>query len=89
MATVIDAYTNPNKVFVEVTAIFDTEGGIHPVSFIWEDGERYEIVKVVDIRRKASTRAGGFGDRYTVIINNRERYIFMDENRWYIERKEG
>ena len=83
-----DPYHNPNKIFVEVTAVFDKEGGIHPKSFVWEDGEVYEIARVLDIRRKASFRAGGFGDRYTVIINGHERYIFKDDNRWYIERKE-
>lgn len=31
------------KVYVEVTAKFDTDGIMMPVSFIWEDGTVYQI----------------------------------------------
>ena len=42
------------KVFVEVTAKFDTEGRIIPLSLLWEDGTVYEINRVLDVRRAAS-----------------------------------
>ncbi len=54
------------KVFVEVTAKFDTEGRIIPLSLLWEDGTVYEINRVLDVRRAASLKAGGMGIRYTV-----------------------
>ena len=34
------------KVYVEVTARFDTEGDITPLSVTWEDGTVYTIDKV-------------------------------------------
>ena len=45
------------KVYVEVTARFDTEGDITPLSVTWEDGTVYEIDKVIDKRRAASLKA--------------------------------
>lgn len=39
------------KVYVEVTARFDTDGNITPLSVKWEDGTVYEIDKVIDKRR--------------------------------------
>ena len=34
------------KVYVEVTAKFDTDGIMMPVSFIWEDGTVYQIDRI-------------------------------------------
>jgi len=76
------------KVYVNVTAHFDTEGNMTPMSIIWGDGTEYEIDRVLDKRRAASLKAGGFGDRYTVRIRNRERYLFFEDGRWFVEGKE-
>ena len=51
------------KVYVEVTAKFDTEGNITPLSVTWEDGTVYEIDRILDKRRAASIKAGGIGMR--------------------------
>ncbi len=76
------------KVFVEVTARFDAEGKITPLSLLWEDGTVYEIDRVLDIRRAASLKAGGIGIRYTVRINGKQSYLFYEEPRWFVEAKE-
>ena len=36
------------KVYVEVTARFDVDGKITPLSLTWEDGTVFEIDKVLD-----------------------------------------
>ena len=41
------------KVYVEVTARFDTDGRITPLSLTWEDGTVFEIGRVLDCRRAA------------------------------------
>lgn len=76
------------KVFVEVTARFDIDGKITPLSLLWEDGTVYEIDRVLDVRRAASLKAGGMGIRYTVRINGRQSYLFYEEPRWFVEAKE-
>ena len=75
------------KVYVEVTARFDTEGDITPLSVTWEDGTVYEIDKVLDQRRAASLKAGGIGMRYTCRILGRESYLFYEEPKWFVEAK--
>ncbi|MGI5878991.1 MAG: hypothetical protein ACOX6L_00160 [Syntrophomonadaceae bacterium] len=80
-------YHHPHKVYVSVKAVFYPDGGFKPVSFIWEDGQEYEINKVTDIRRAASLKAGGAGIRYTCRVENREVYLFLEEDRWFMEKR--
>lgn len=75
------------KVYVEVTAVFDVEGRLRPKSIRWEDGTVYEIDRVLDVCRAASLKAGGAGIRYTVRIQNQRTFLFLEENRWFVERK--
>ena len=77
----------PRKVYVEVTAKFDTEGNITPLSVTWEDGTVYEIDRILDKRRAASLKAGGIGMRYTCLISGRQSYLYYEEPRWFVERK--
>lgn len=80
------------KVYVDVNEDRLKDGRLLPLSFVWEDGNRYEIDKIIDTRPAASLKAGGAGLRYTVRIKNRERYMFLEEDngscKWFLERKE-
>jgi hypothetical protein len=76
------------KTYVPVTAAFDADGNIIPLDITWEDGRRYEIDRVLDVRRAASLRGGGLGMRYTCRIGGRVTYIWLDERRWFVERRE-
>lgn len=84
------------KVYVEVNASFGEDGQMYPKSLVWEDGTRYIIDKVTDIRQAAAMKAGGQGDRYTIIINGKQSYLFFERStnifgnvigRWFVERK--
>ena len=75
------------KVYVEVTARFDVDGNITPLSVTWEDGTVYEIDKVLDQRRAASLKAGGIGMRNTCRILGQESFLFYEEPRWFVEAK--
>lgn len=50
-----------NKVYVDVVAEFSKEGCLIPILFVWEDGRKYKIDKVLKIERCASRKAGGVG----------------------------
>ena len=76
------------KVYVEVTARFDAEGRITPLSLTWEDGTVFEIDRVQDSRRAASLKAGGNGMRYTVRIGNQQSYLYYEDPRWFVEGKQ-
>lgn len=75
------------KVYVEVTARFDTLGNLTPLSITWEDGTVYKIDRILDQRRAASLKVGGIGMRYTCRILGRETYLFYEEPRWFVEGK--
>ena len=89
---------NGIKVYVRVKVQFDEEGRMRPQAILWEDGRRFEIEKVTDIRPAPALRAGGQGDRYTVRIGKRESYLFFErlafpagcvQGRWFVERRRG
>lgn len=75
------------KVYVDVTAEFSPEGTIKPLSFVWDDGHRYEVDRVLDIRPAASLKAGGFGIRYTCRVMGKQTYMWLEENKWFMEGK--
>ncbi len=80
-----------NKVYVEVNEDRQPDGVILPRSFVWEDGKRYDINAIKDVRPAASLKAGGAGMRYTVRVGLRETYMFLEEDhgvgRWFMERR--
>lgn len=84
------------KVYVPVEVSFRSDGVMLPHEITWEDGTKYEIDKVIDIRQAAAMRAGGQGDRYTIMINGQQSYLFFERSpsltgnnigRWFVERK--
>lgn len=67
-----------------------------PRVIVWEDGTKYEIDRVSDIRQAAAMKAGGQGDRYTIWIEGHQSYLFFERSpevagnsigRWFVERK--
>ena len=63
---------NNIKVYVDVIAQFNSEGVLIPLSLTWEDGEKFDIDRVTDIRQAAAMKAGGQGDRYTIWVRGRQ-----------------
>ena len=73
------------KQYVAVVARYDENGRIEPRQIQWNDGRVFEIDRVIDRKRRASMKAGGSGIRYTVRILGKERYLYLEENRWFVE----
>ena len=85
-----------SKVYVQVNADFNADGVMLPRVLIWEDGEKYVVDRVVDIRQAAARKAGGQGDRYTIEVRGQISYLFFERvpqltgnviGRWFVERK--
>ncbi|MBR2715619.1 MAG: hypothetical protein IKB73_05375 [Ruminococcus sp.] len=72
------------KQYVSVTAKFDPDGNILPLTINWDDGRVFDIDRITDVRYAASLKAGGAGIRYTCRIKQIEKYLFLEENRWFI-----
>ena len=79
--------TNNAKVYVAVKARFEPDGRLIPLSVTWEDGVEYPIDRVLERKRAASMKAGGTGLRYRIRIGSRETYLFLEEDKWFVERR--
>ena len=84
------------KVYVQVTAVFTEDGLMLPRYLVWEDGVRYKIDCVGDIKQAAAMRCGGQGDRYTIYIKGKQSYLYFERScsltgnnlgRWFVERR--
>jgi len=82
--------------YIKVLILVESDGKMQPRIIIWKDGTRYKIDRVVDVRPAHADKAGGQGDRYKVIINGKERYIFFEHpsdpdetGRWFVESAVG
>ena len=75
--------------YVEVTVDFTPEGVMVPRFLTWEDGHRYEIDRIRGVQAAPALKAGGQGDRYTVMIGGKERFLFFEHNADYGDRKIG
>ena len=69
----------PIKVYVAVKTDFAADGTMLPREITWEDGQRFEIDRILDIRQAAAMKAGGQGDRYTVRIRDSKAICFLSE----------
>lgn len=84
------------KVYVSVFVEHTTEGLMLPRTIVWEDGLKYDIDRVIDIRPAYAAKAGGQGDRYTIQVNGARTYLYFERStnltgntigRWFVERK--
>lgn len=78
---------NYDKVYVEVVVEFNIDGKMIPKSLKWDDGTIYTIDKILDERRAASLKAGGQGIRYLCRIHGKEKYLFYEKPKWFVEVK--
>ena len=77
------------KEYVSVNATFEKDGSIIPKSIVWTDNKTFTIDKITNICCAASLKAGGAGIRYTCIISNKQTYLFLEKDRWFVELKES
>lgn len=74
------------KTYVTVYVSMAEDGIVRPLSFRWTDGNRYKIDKIRYIERAAATKVGGYGMRYTVMVEGKERYFFLEDGvKWFVE----
>ena len=66
------------KVYVPVNLDVDAEGNIRPRLIRWIDGRVYEIDRLKHKCRAASTKVGGCGIRYTVMIGGHGCVYFTE-----------
>lgn len=73
------------KIYVEVQLRVKADGGVRPLSILWEDGIVYTVDRLRRVLPAASLKVGGGGMRYTVVIEGKERYLFEENGKWFVE----
>ncbi|NLC96080.1 MAG: hypothetical protein GX675_00705 [Erysipelotrichaceae bacterium] len=71
--------------YVSVVTLYDLAGNISPLFIVWDNGVKYKIDRVIQRCPASLFESGGSGIRYTCLFNGQRRYLFLDENKWYIE----
>ena len=76
---------NFKKVYVEVQLRVKADGSVRPISILWEDGIVYTVDRLRKVVPAASLKVGGGGMRYTVVIEGKDRYLFEENGKWFVE----
>ena len=66
------------KQYIDVDVAMNAAGQMQPKVIHWPDGRAYEISKVRGVTPSPALKAGGQGDRYTILLENQERYLFFE-----------
>ena len=77
------------KEYLTVKIRVNPDGSIRPLSFIWIDGNPYKIDRLLHMTPAASTKVGGRGMRYTVVVEGKESYLFEEDGKWFMEVPKG
>jgi hypothetical protein len=70
---------------VAVNVTIETNGKVHPRKFLWKDGHWYKIDRVTLAERAASTKVGGCGIRYTIMVEGMPRFLYDEDGKWFME----
>lgn len=68
-----------------VVVRFEAEGQLRPLEIEFDEKHKYAVDRVLDVCRAACQTVGGVGVRYTVRVWGKERYLWMEKNRFFVE----
>ena len=77
-----------NKVYVEMVVRVKPDGYTEPITMVWDDGinrQKFEIDKVIEVRKGAALKAGGLGLRYLVRILGKDKILWYENPGWFVE----
>lgn len=73
------------KRYVPVVVRFDEHGKLWPLTIEFDEAHKYPVDRVLDVCRAACQTVGGVGVRYTVRVQGHERYLWLEEDKWFVE----
>lgn len=72
-------------VYLGVYCYMTPQGQVIPQRIRWENGQEWEIDRVLDSGRNCARRVGGAGLRYRVRIGQHERELYWVDGRWFTQ----
>ncbi len=75
------------KVYVAMILRISEDGKMSPLAVEWENGQRYDITKIIDVRQAPPRHVGSSPTvRYTVDIAGSRRELYHEGERWFVEK---
>jgi len=71
------------KKYIVVTCTYDENGVVMPTAIIWENGREIRIDKVLH-----TCKLENEGIRYSVKIGSVKKYIYKENESWYVKCEE-
>ena len=71
------------KKYIVVTCTYDENGVVTPTAIIWENGREIRIDKVLH-----TCKLENEGNRYSVKIGSVKKYIYKENESWYVKCEE-
>lgn len=75
------------KTNVEVVALHKLDGSVVPLFIVWENRTKFKIDRILEVRKAASLKHGGFGLRYTCRVQGQIRYLYYENPTWFVENR--
>ena len=72
------------KHYVDVIAVYNKKSEIMPLYICADSGRKFKIQRVFE-KHIARSPAGGGGMRYSIMIENQHRYLYLEKDRWFVE----
>ena len=76
------------KQYVEVLATHYIDGAVCPRTIIFADGRTFDIEQVRGSTRARTSRTGEVVQRYAIVVQGVETYLYCDSGRYFVEMKE-
>ena len=73
------------KQYVEVIATHHIDGSVRPQHIILAAGPTYDIEDVRGVSRVKTSHTFEIANRYAIIVNGKETYLYEDCGRWFVE----
>lgn len=70
------------RVYVTVDCRQYATGAVKPLRIYWHDGRVWEIDSLVEYQYPKEDEFKGI--RYTVVIGNKERFLYYYNEQWYV-----
>jgi len=90
MENLQELLNTPYKEYIAVNEDRLEDGTIIPRVIIWATGERFEVDKVLRTYKAASTKAGGSGLCFDIVVEGNRKRIWLEDDckgggRYFVE----
>lgn len=74
------------KIELDILVEHTKDGRSLPKTILWDDGRRFDIDKILDIRQATTLKCGGAGMKLYLQNLWQTACIFNEEDKWFVEK---